>query len=179
MVAPLQIGSGITIGGGINIGQFPLGFTIASADIAYINTGYGCEGDTTGFNISGDFGSTQALYYTSFSASGGGNAAKSAEILAYWNANGLNVNGGTYMFDVQWGPGTSTNTARNVVLLRFDYSSVDSTGLNIGTVDTNNVGWDTPGQDPYSAIRAANGSFYLPATFTLIQPTIEDANDWC
>ena len=83
------------------------------------------------------------------------------------------------MFNVQWGPGTSTNTARNVVLLRFDYSGVDNTGLNIGTVDTNNVGWDTPGQDPYNAIRAANGSFYLPATFTLIYPTIEDTNDWC
>ena len=179
MVAPIKIGPGIQIGSGVGIGQYPVGFTLSSADFTNLSTGGGAEGDNTLFNIGGDFGSTQACYVPYLSANNGGNAAKSAEILAYWTANGLTVNSGTYMFDVQWGPGTGTNTARNVVLLRFDYYDVNNTTLFIGTVDTNNAGWDTPGQDPYSAIRAANGSFHLPATFTLIQPTIEDSNDWC
>ena len=179
MVAGINIGGGIEIGGSISIGQYPVGLTITSADFTNFSTGNGAEGDNTSFAISGSFGSTQAFYYPILSANNGGNAAKSAEILAYWTANGLTVNSGTYMFDVQWGPGTGTNTARNVVLLRFDYYDVNSTGLSIGTVDTNNAGWDTPGQDPFSAIRAANGSFHLPATFTLIRPTIEDINSWC
>lgn len=169
-----------SIGTGMVFGAGGTSFTLSSSDFTNFSTGYGAEGDGTGFGIGGGgHTSTQALYYANLSASVGGNAAKSAEILAYWTANGLNTNGGTYMFDVSWGPGSSTNTARNVVLLRFDYSDPNSTGLNIGTVDTNNAGWDTPGQDPYNAIFAANGSFYFPATFTLIQPTIEDSNDWC
>jgi hypothetical protein len=174
----ITIGQGIELGAGIDTGSRNF-FTISSSDFTNANFGYGCEGDTTGFNIAGNFGATQALYGPNLGANQGGNALKSAEILAYWNTNGLTTNTGTYLFNVTWGPGTSTNTARNVVALRFDYYDINNTRLNIGTVDTNNAGWDTPGQDPLYALRAANGTFLLPATFTLIQPTIEDTNDWC
>ena len=181
----LSIGTGITIGGGIAFSALTVfSFTLTSADFTSFGTGTGATAiGNTGFSISGSWGATQADYYTNLGASSGGNPAKSAEILAYWTANGLTLNGGgaggAYMFDVSWGAGSSTNTTRNVVVLRFDYTDPNATALVIGTVDTNNAGWDTPGQDPYNTIRAANGTFLLPATFTLIQPTIEDINDWC
>jgi hypothetical protein len=179
------IEGGITIGPGINIGAGSGGasFTLSSADFTSSGTGTGITAiGNTGFSISGSWGATQAYYYANLDASAGGNPAKSAEILAIWTANGLTLNGGgaggTYMFDVSWGAGSSTNTARNVVLLQFDYIDPNDTALLIGTVDTNIAGWDTPGHNPFM-IPAANGTFLLPATFTLIQPTIEDINNWC
>ena len=174
-------GYGVTIqaNGPANITVGTPGFTIASSDFVNAYFGYGCEGDNTGFSIGGNYGATQALYGPILSANSGGNAAKSAEILTYWNNNGLGTNGPTYLFDVTWGAGSSTNTTRNVVALKFYYSDANNTYLDIGTVDTNNAGWDTPGQDPYSALRAANGTFLMSATFRLIRPIIQDSDDWC
>jgi hypothetical protein len=177
--------SGATFSGGSTIGAGSGGasFTLSSADFTSFGTGGGVTNiGNTGFSISGSWGTTQAYYYANLGSGSGGNPAKSAEILAIWTANGLTLNGGgaggSYMFDVSWGAGSSTNTTRNVVVLRFDYTVPNSTSLVFGTVDTNIAGWDTPGQDPYT-IPAANGTFLLPATFTLIRPTIEDIDNWC
>lgn len=96
--------------------------------------------------------------------------------MTFWNNNGLSVGGATYLFDVSWGPGSTTNTARNVVVI-----GSETTYLVIGTVDTNVTGWDTPGQNPLTSatMLAANGTFLFPATFTLIQPPITNSIDWC
>ena len=53
--------------------------------------------------------------------------------------------------------------------------------LVMGTVDTNVDNWDVPGQNPLTSpnMKAANGQFNFTATFTLIQPHIQDVEDWC
>ena len=165
----MQVGAGITFGAGINITPAPISFTITSADILSVNTGYGCEGDTTGFSIGGDYNSTGACYNPSLTT------PMQDELLGFWNNNGLLTNK-TYLFDVLWGPGSSTNTTRDVMVIGYQISY-----LVMGTVDTNVTGWDTSGQDPLTSsnMKAANGTFLFPATFTLIQPHIQDIEDWC
>jgi len=166
----MQVGAGIAFGAGITITPAPTSFTLTSADIVSVNTGYGCEGDTTGFSIGGDYNSTGA-FYNPYLISG-----KQDELLAFWNNNGLLTNK-TYLFDVTWGPGSSTNTPRNVMVIGYQ-----SSYLVTGTVDTDNVAdWDMPGQNPLTSpnMKAANGQFNFPATFTLIQPHIQDIEDWC
>jgi hypothetical protein len=145
-------------------------FTLTSADMTGVSTGYGAEGDTTGFSIGGNFNSTQACYNPTLTA------GKQAELTAFWNDNGLSVGGATYLFDVTWGSGSSTNTTRNVMVIGSETSY-----LVTGTVDTNVTGWDTPGQNPLNSpnMKAANGTFMFPATFSLISPTIQDSIDWC
>lgn len=173
--------NGITFGSGINLGagvQAGSGFTLTSADFTNANFGYGCEGDNTGFSVGGLHGAGEAYYGPILSANSGGSASKSAEILAFFNNNGLTVNNNSYLFDVTWASGSSTNTTRNVVVLSFYYNNADSTGIEMGVVDTNVAGWDTPGQNPF-AIAAANGTFLLPATFKLIRPTVQDISSWC
>ena len=165
----IQLGAGITVGGGIELSS-AVSFTLTSADITSVNTGYGCEGDATGFSIGGNFNSTGACYNPSLTG------GKQAELTAFWNNNSLSVGSATYLFDVTWGPGSSTNTARNVMVI-----GSETTYLVTGTVDTNVTGWYTPGQNPLNSpnMKAANGTFLLPATFTLIQPHIQDLIDWC
>ena len=178
MVAGINIGGSIEIGGGIVIGDGGPSFSLTTADFTNFNIGGGAEGDNTGFVIGGSHNAGETFYGPILSANNGGNAVKSAEILVFWNANGLNLNDNSYLFDVTWGPGSSTNTVRNVVVMSFYYSDVNSTSLLMGAVDTNITGWDTPGQNPFG-IAAANGTFLLPATFTLIQPPIQDISSWC
>ena len=147
-------------------------FTLTSADIDNnnIGLGIGCEGDSTGFSIGGDYHSTGACYNPTLTA------GKQAELEAFWNNNGLTVSSATYLFDVTWGPGSSTNTTRNVMVIGSKTSY-----LVMGTVDTNVTGWDSPGQNPLNSahMKAANGTFLFPATFTLISPTVQDSVDWC
>jgi hypothetical protein len=167
-VAGIQVGAGITMGGGISLGATT--FTLTSADFTSVGFGYGIEGDTTGFGIGGDFNSTQACYNPSLTS------AKITELTNFWNNNSLSIGGASYLFDVTWAPGSSTNTTRNVMVI------INETNFLVtGTVDTNVTGWDTPGQNPLSSpnMKAANGTFYFPATFTLIKPIITDTVDWC
>lgn len=175
----IQIGPGINIGAGISVGAGGPFFTLSSADFTTINNGYGLEGDNTGFGIGGSYGAGQAFYGPQLQVINGGSLAKAQELIAFWNDNGLTYNNASYLFNVTWGPGSSTNTAHNVAVISFYYyGDPNSTYLNIGVVDTNVTGWDTGGQNPFD-LPAANGSFYLPATFTLIQPQIQDNNSWC
>jgi len=167
-VAGIQVGGGITMGGGISLGATT--FTLFAADFTSVSVGTGCEGDTTGFSIGGDFNSTQACYNPSLTS------AKITELANFFNNNSLSIGSASYLFDVTWAPGSSTNTTRNVMVVMNETSF-----LAMGTVDTNVTGWDTPGQDPlFSAnMKAANGTFLFPATFRLIQPPIADTVNWC
>ena len=164
----VQFGQGITVGGGIDVGG--PSFTLTSADITSVGTGFGCEGDTTGFGIGGNFNSTEACYNPTLTA------GKATELTNFFNNNSLSIGGASYLFDVTWGPSSTTNTTRNVVVIINETSF-----LVMGTVDTNVTGWDTPGQNPLSSpnMNAANGTFYFPATFRLIKPVIADTVDWC
>lgn len=167
----MQLSSGLQITNGVqfNLNSAP-SFTLSSADFTSVGFGYGIEGDTTGFSIGGDYNSTQACFNPSLSG------AKITELTDFWNNNGLSIGGASYLFDVSWGVGSSTNTTRNVMVMINETSY-----LATGTVDTNVTGWDTPGQNPLGSptMKAANGTFLFPATFTLIQPLIADTVDWC
>ena len=181
MVA-FTIEGGITFEGGISVGPDATGsssFTISTSDYTNYYVGGGAGADSVSFAISGIHFSTQAFYGPQLGTTNGGSSIKSQELVNFWNNNGLSFNQ-SYLFDVTWGTGSSTNTTRNVVDLIFSYSgNVDNTWLCIGTVDTNITGWDTPGQSPLNQIQSAQGTFNMPATFTLIQPTIQDTYDWC
>jgi hypothetical protein len=166
----ITVEGGISIGGNITIASGPASFTLTAADISSVSVGIGCEGDNTGFSIGGNFNSTGACYNPTLTMS------KATALVDFWNSYGLSIGGATYLFDVAWGPGSSTNTTRNVMVIGNQTSY-----LVTGTVDTNVTGWDTPGQNPLSSpnMKAANGTFLFPATFTLIQPPIQDSIDWC
>jgi hypothetical protein len=152
-------------------------FTITSADFVNNYLGYGCEGDNTGFNIGGSHGAGEAFYGPIFSQNNGGNPVKGNEILNYFNGNGLSVNNNAYMFNVTWGPGSSVSSG--VVVMTCYYNNIDSAWVNIGTVDTTIPGWDVPGTNIYSVVRAQEGTFTLPATFSLYIPKIQDNDSWC
>lgn len=180
MVAPIQIGGSIEIGGGISIGQqSSSSFILSSSDFTTIQFGTGPSGNTSGFNISGSYGSGQAVVQILLGTAQGGNPTKATEIYNFWQSNGLTLGTSAYMFNVAWGPGSSTNTNPDAVLLALYYIDTDNIQFEIGTVDTNIPGWNTSGQDMYSTIRAANGIFNFPATFTLITPNIVNSSNWC
>ena len=180
------INTGTTLGGNLklvnnsNSGNLVMsrpGFTIYSSDFAVTSTGYGCEGDSTGFNIVGSYNSGQAFYQANFALSVGGNIAKANEIQAYFNANGLTVNNYSYLFNVKYGAGSTVSSG--IAVLSFYYYNDQSVYMYIGTVDTSVPGWDTPGTDPFNSLTALNGSFYTPMLFSVYNPITQDPSDWC
>jgi hypothetical protein len=152
------------------------GFTIYSSDFTNQYNGYGNEGDNTGFSIGGSHPSGEAFYGPILSANNGGNAAKANEILAYWNANGLTINDYSYLFNITYGPGSTTSSG--IAVVRFTYYDINNTNILIGTVDTSIPGWDIPGTNPFS-LTALQGTFYSPFTLSLYSPVTQDANSWC
>ena len=152
------------------------GFTILSSDFAVTTTGYGCEGDNTGFSIGGFHPSGEAFYQANFALSVGGNIAKADQITAYFNANGLTVNNNSYLFNVAYGPGSTVSSG--IAVVSFYYYNDQSVWLNIGTVDTSVPGWDTPGTNPFS-LTAQQGTFYLPFAFSVYNPITQDPSSWC
>lgn len=161
-----------------NTGRFTMsvkGFTISSSDFTYQYNGSGNSGDNTYFTINPGSLSGNAYYGPIFSADAGGSAAKSSQILAYWNTNGLNTSY-SYLFNISYGPGSTVSSG--IAIVQFRYTDVNNTDILIGTVDTTVPGWNTPGTNPFS-LTALNGTFYLPLTFSLYNPTTQDINSWC
>lgn len=159
-----------------NLAMSRSGFTIYSSDFNTVNTGYGCEGDNTGFSIGGSYASGQAFYQANFDINTGGNIAKADQITAYFNANGLTVNNNSYLFNISYGPGSTVSSG--IAVVSFYYYSNAAVWLNIGTVNTTVPGWDTPGTDLFS-LTALNGTFYLPFAFSVYSPTTQDNANWC
>ena len=180
----ISIGPGITIGGGISIGGSGPGgtFTISPSDFTTWSWGsYVSIPDTTGFTTSNaGVGPGEAFWGPQFGAQQGApSPAKRNELLAYWTANGLTINGNAYMFNVTWGPG-STLASGVVIMGLYDYNSGDYTYLDFGVVDTSNPVWQTPGTGYYNGpIKTLVGTWNLPATFSVITPLITDGSDWC
>jgi hypothetical protein len=178
MVAPLQIGAGIEIGGGISIGAAP-SFSLSSTDftVSY-GGGYMTPNGNTGFTTTGQGGPGWAYWEPILSLDNGGSPAKLAEIRAFWASNGLNPSTNDYMFNVNWGAGSTLSSG--VVIMRFYDNGDTNTYLDMGVVDTGNPIWQTSGTGYYNGpIYTLAGTWNLPATFTLIQPLIVNGNDWC
>lgn len=178
----ILIESGITIGGGISIGSETVSFTLNSSDFAqiYYNSGYITPISTNlGFAAGGVTGPGMAIYVARLDSGIGGNPVKSAEIAAYWTAQGWSLGDGTArIFDVTWGAGSSQPTGK--VVLGYYYTNAASCQLNMGTVYTGDNAWQTPGQDIFNGppyIEA--GTFLFPATFTVYTPVIADNSNWC
>lgn len=160
---------------GLDLG--PTSFTVTSSDFTYANSGYGANGDNTSFIITNNVGPGESFFGPSFDNTNGGNISKADEIHAYFTAKGLTVNNNAYMFNVNWGAGSTVSTG--VVILSFYYYNNTNVNLNIGTIDTTVPGWDTPGINMYSGIDALQGIFNFPATFSLYTPLIQNNDSWC
>jgi hypothetical protein len=161
--------------------SYGLGFTLSQSD--FVNANWGTyisplANQNDGFTTTGQSGPGEAFYGPNLSVGYGGNLTKLNEIRSYWSSNGLNTNSNAYMFNVTWGTGSTISSG--VVIMKFyDYGDTNA-GLNLGVVDTSNPIWQTPGTGYYSGpILTLAGTWKFPSTFTLIQPPIEDGNNWC
>lgn len=154
-------------------------FTINSSD--FTNTYWGSNvtvNGTTGFTTGGNYGPGEEFVGLRLDPANGGNLTKLNELRALWAANGLAVNNNSYMFNVSWNTGSTTNSGVVVVGL-YDYGDSQA-NLNIGVVDTTNNTWQTSYTGYYNGpITTIPGTWNFPATFTLIRPTIIDWQDWC
>ena len=154
-------------------------FTINSSD--FTNTYWGSNvtvNGTTGFTTGGNYGPGEEFVGLRLDPANGGNLTKLNELRALWAANGLVVNNNSYMFNVSWNTGSTTNSGVVVVGL-YDYGDSQA-NLNIGVVDTTNNTWQTSYTGYYNGpITTIPGTWNFPATFTLIRPTIIDWQDWC
>jgi hypothetical protein len=76
----------------------------------------------------------------------------------------------TTLWNVQWGPGSTH--ASGVVSLR----GVGSVGgqMYMAPLDTTDSNWNQSGNDTLTL----EGTYYFPATFTLIEPVV-DKGGWC
>ena len=183
MSVNLTLGEGLTIGSGITFGAgsgSSSSFTLTSSD--FINTNFGASYITsngnTGFTTTGQGGPGWAFWEPNLSLNNGGSPAKLAEIRAFWTSNGLNPNVNDYMFNVNWGAGSTL--ASGVVIMRFYDGGDTNAYLDMGVVDTSNPIWQTSGTWYYNGpIYTMAGTWNLPATFTVITPLIDNANDWC
>ena len=175
MVAPIQIGSGINIGGGISVGAS--GFTITSADI--LGTGYPIYQDTTPLGTNGvdgfqntvaQSGLAEGYYAANLSP------ALVTVISAYVTALGIPpTNSQGYVYTVTWGAGSSIssglvklgfyNGGGNPVYSYVNLQTIDPTDTNYQQNNTNNG-------------TTLVGTFLFPATFTIYSP-LTDKNGWC
>ena len=163
MVAPITIENGITIGGGIVIGNVPT-FTVTSAGISspvikgsnyssYSSAGF--TSDPVGYIY-------QEIQYTM--ASG-----LAASIASAFSAGGLDAGYG-YAFQVSWQTGGTG-------LIRVAINGFGPNTLILSPIDTTDTLWQTGSIDgPKQA-----GTFAFPATFTLYQPatSMQTNNSWC
>ena len=153
-------------------------FTISPSDFTNYGYGYGVINQSNnGFEITGSHGSGEAFFGPNLSVPAGGSSVKSSEILNFWNNNGLTVGNNAYLFYVNWGAGSTIGTS--IVVISYYYSDENNAYINIGLVDTTIPGWDTPGTNMYSTLRAVDGTFNFPATFSLYNPEVQDNDSWC
>ena len=157
--------------------SYGLGFTISSSDFISGFSGNGVSGDNTTFSILNTYGSGEAFYGPNFGAGSGGSTAKADEINAYFIANGLSVNNNAYLFNATWAAGSTLTSG--IVVATFYYFNVNNVYINLGIVDTTIPGWNTPGANIYTTLRAIPGTYNFPVTLSLYTPTIQDNDNWC
>ena len=176
MVAPIQIGGGITFEGGITVGAAG-SFTITSADI--LVGGFPIYQDTTPLGTNGvdGFENTAAqnnlvegYYAQSLSL------ALATAISNYVTAQGIDPNNSTgYVYNVTWGAGSTITSGLaklgfydgngDPAAAYFDIQTIDPTDTDYQQNNTNNG-------------TSLVGTFLFPATFTIYSP-LTDKNGWC
>jgi hypothetical protein len=174
--------SGITVESGVTITS--PGFTLSPSDFGSYYSGSVTVNGTTGFtNNDGTHGPGWSFYGPLLGTTQGGNPTKIQEIYNYWVNNGLlfSSSGASYIFNASWGPGSSPTSDKVVMSLYVpNHPVLDNAVLDIGPVYTGNNNWQTGGQDIYNAtLKAATGTYNLPATFTLYSPKTQDNSNWC
>jgi hypothetical protein len=189
MVAPsTKIEAGIEIGPGINIGDFPVGYsiTLQSSDFA---AGYpyntatvqypiplgtnGVDGFTVDFShIPPDPSDWIYTAYSPYNAT-----INSQSVADFFNdlvtASVLSSATETALWSVTWGAGSSIASGYAVM----SGVPVVNDSIYIAPVDTGAAGWNTsPPQNNFTQELA--GTFMFPATFTLVTPAINKGG-WC
>jgi hypothetical protein len=177
MVAPIKIESGINIGTGINIGQFPLGFTVTSAGI--LGGGYPINQDTTVLGEGGVAGfqntAAQNSLYQGYYA-GNLDPALVTIISNYVTALGIDPTASQgYVYNVSWGAGSTIGSG--LVKLGFYNGAGDPTQsyVDIQTIDPTDTSYQTDNSGNGTSLV---GTFLFPATFSIYNPlTAKDG--WC
>ena len=188
MTAPITIEAGIEIGAGINIGDFPVGYSITlqasdfSAGYSY-NTATiqypiplgtnGVDGFTVDFsNIPPDPSNWIYTAYSPYVAT-----INSQSVADFFNglvtAGALSSTNEPALWSVTWGAGSSI--ANGYVIM----SGAPFVNYNIlvAPVDTAVAGWNTVPPNNGTTTELA-GTFMFPATFTLVTPAINKGG-WC
>ena len=176
----IVIEGNISIGGNISItGDVGPGFTISSSDFTnYSGWQHVTTNGTTGWDITGWAQIGRVVYSIGGAQSAGFNATKQAEIVNFYNTNGLSMNYTAYMYNATWGPGSSPTTS--VICMGLGYSGPNACDIFLSPVYTGDNNWQTSGQNIFNNVYAAqSGTYNFPITFTLIQPVISDPSDWC
>jgi hypothetical protein len=166
MVAPLTIGGGIEVGGGVGIGTAfaAVAFTITSGDISnpqQYYSGYSSY-TTAGFTSNGGTQIYNGIYYEITSGLYSTIAAAQAEA-------GLNSSN-AWVWRASW-------TTGNSCLVRLGLVSSSPNYVVIAPINETDTRWQT-GND--NSVTLA-GSFAFPATFVPYVPytAVNGNNSWC
>jgi hypothetical protein len=94
-----------------------------------------------------------------------------AQLTAAYNFLGLSLSDSSgYVWNVEWGPGSSESSG----LVKFG-SNVDQAFFDIQVIDPSDSDWETSGNDNGTSLE---GTFLFPAKFTIYLPLI-DKGGWC
>jgi hypothetical protein len=146
-------------------GYTGLTFTITSSDFSGYGSGYGVTPNgTLGFTNAGVSNTIDSLYSLNTP-----NGTIASQINTVFTNAGMNQNYDGYLFNVTWGPGSTSST-----LVRLGWSS-SGQQLFVSVIDPAYNGYLSGNSSPSLA-----GTFNLPATFTAVQPALLIAGStWC
>jgi hypothetical protein len=169
MVAPLIIGPGIDIGGGVTIGTIPT-ITISPSDFTY---GAGAGG-TSAYVTNGGGDLYCPFYYMN-----GPVGAIGTSLSDFFTACGYDINT-SYVFHATFASATPSGgslTTPYSCLVRADYNSGSGGQLDLTVIDQSNPNWTTGNPSSGTMLQ---GTFTLPVTLTPYVPTTSmGAINWC
>jgi hypothetical protein len=156
-----------------------MGFTIRSTDFSSAGHGSGVTNDgTNGFTTGPSVYGVGNQEYI-IQPGGSFNTILWDSIYALYVSNRLTINNSTgYVFNVAWGPGSSTSSGKAMLGIYFPNGPGNYYNIQLSPIDTNDGTWQTGGQDLYQHPLAAIGTFNFPATFTLYRPIISNPANW-
>jgi hypothetical protein len=192
MTQPITIGSGISVGSGVSIGTGNYSFTLYAEDFnnAYpYNTWNGhqypaCLGinGTAGFTLDLTYVGTTDPGYLNYPAWNPYNPYNFTNDRIYnffadLVSKGVISNNEDLLWSVEWGPG-STYPTGYVSMGYYQYGSYSNAGILMSPLDTTVTGWNTNPPNN-TATQSLAGTYYLPATFTLVLPVVNKGGQWC
>jgi hypothetical protein len=167
MVAPLTIGPGIDIGGGVVIGNVPT-VTINSSDFNYGSGAGGTSAYVT--NGSGDL--VCPLYYLNVPTGSIG-----TQIVNFFAACGYDINT-SYVFHATFASAIPLGGGLTTPYSCLVRASWGSGQLNLAVIDQGNPNWNTG--NPNQGVQL-QGTFTLPLTLMPYNPTtsMSSNSNWC